>query len=59
VVRSPPVGVLPSLSAVVVLVICFGLLLFTCFLRFVSFGVAVYSHRSIDVPPPRPRFAVL
>jgi hypothetical protein len=29
------------------------------FFRFVSFGVANCSHRSIDVPPLRPRFAVL
>jgi hypothetical protein len=30
------------------------------FFRFVSFGVADYcNHRSIDVLPPRPRFAVL
>ena len=29
------------------------------FFRFVPFGVADCSHRSIDVPPPRPRFAVL
>ena len=29
------------------------------FFRFVPFGVADCSHRSIDVPPPRPRFAAV
>jgi hypothetical protein len=45
VVRSPPVGALPSLSAV----LSWSSALDFFFFRFASFGFAVCSHRSIDV----------